>query len=661
MEFSDTKDGRTSAPAAETPSWVEGHILNPMANGLVVTPYNAIANAVNAATPGEILGKAEMRPMAQTEFMSPGWFVQNVSHGLGAIVPYVIAGKGAGALMKGTATRFALNGPSAGFLQSEIGAQVVGAAALDFARDTHGGETRLGNAVGGGVGMFVFAKGNAFTGAADGLLQRGATRFAIGSVGGVAGLTSSRLMSGENITGEDILKAGITGGTMNVALPPTQHFITKGFERTSTAVSNYANSKPVKDFYRSSGAESLYWSTRTNVRDGVTAARQSTHRFLNEHNLSHPVQRFMGAAFPREVAANRPVLTPENNPVSTFEKALPEYFERVKKGEDMHYSNEKIDRHKLFYEMQDVKAGFAAKLMEVWHGTADKPGLKHYSDAELATSTTSAERVAEIRNALQQSSKRVNNSDRDALTDAIEKLAPKELYEDMRYDSYSVDMLSLGAQKFYGYDFDKMQKNMRMPPAHHHRDHQNYITPNDWMPFNATPELANLFHGSNSASLGSIIRERGMLSSAELRLRGLEQASGESAGQEFPRRSISITRDFNEALAYTHQGPEYISEFPLVYGISSSIAPRVYKAGSHEPGELLVQKLGLGNNWLTRLGLRKPDITNIYAPDGEVNNVLQQLKQNRISGVRVVGFNQMPKPNWHPEPTDQQLIDMGYW
>ncbi|MCC6980402.1 MAG: hypothetical protein IT343_18935 [Candidatus Melainabacteria bacterium] len=661
MEFSASSDGRASAPAAETPNWVEGHILNPMANGLVITPYNAVANAVNFATPGDIMGKAQMRPVAQTEFMSGGWLVQNVSHGLGAIVPYVIAGKGAGAVMKGTASKFALNGPAAGFLRSEIGAQVAGAAALDFARDTHGGETRLGNAVGGGVGMFVFAKGNAFTGAADGILQRGATRFAIGSAGGVAGLTSSRLVSGENITGEDILKAGITGGAMNIALPPAQHYITRGFERAGTAASGALNSKPVKDFYRSSGTESLYWSTRASVKDGMTEARKFTHRFLNEHNLSHPVQRFMQGAFPREASVNKPVLTAENNPVNTFEKALPEYFERVKKGEDLHYSKERIDRHKLFYEMQDVKAGFAAKLMEVWHGTADKPGLKHYSDAELATPTTSAERVAQIRLALQQSSKRVNNSDRDALTDSIEKLAPKELYEDLRYDSYSVDMLSLGAQKFYGYDFNKMQENMRMPPAHHHRDHQNYITPNEWMPFDATPQLANLFHGSNSASLGSIIRERGMLSSAELRLRGLEQASGESAGQQFPRRAISITRDFNEALAYTHQGPEYISEFPLVYGISGAIAPRVYKAGSHEPGELLVQKLALGNNWLTRLGFRKPDITNIYAPDGEVNNVMRQLSQNRITGVRVVGFNQMPKPNWHPEPTNQQLIDMGYF
>lgn len=660
MEFTDASDGRKTAPAAETPNWVEGHILNPMTNGLVVTPYNAIANAVNAVTPGDIMGKAEMRPISQTEFMSPGWFVQNVSHGLGAIAPYVIAGKGAGAVMKGTATKFALNGPSAAFLQSEIAAQATGAAMLDFARDTHGGETRLGNAVGGGVGMFIFAKGNKLTGAADGLIQRGATRFAVGSVGGVAGLTSSRLVSGESISGEDIVKAGITGGTMNFALPPTQHFITKGFERAGTAVSEYANSKPVKDFYRSSGAESLYWRARAGYRDGMTEVRKATHQFLGEHNLNHPVQRFMNAAFPREVAVSKPVLTAQNNPATTFEKALPEYFERVKKTDELYDPPNKGDRYTWYQQSQEVKSDFAAKLMEVWHGTAEKPGLKHYSDAELATSTTSAERVAEIRHALQQSSKRINNSDRDALTDAIEKLAPKELYEDLRYDSYSVDLLAKGSEKFYGYDISAMEKNMSMPRMHHHRDHNNYITPNDWMPFDATPQLANLFHGSHSASLGSIMRERGMMSSAELRLRGLEQKSGESAGQEFPRRAISITRDFNEAFAYTHQGPEFISEFPVIYGISKDIAPRVYRAGAHEPGELLIDKMSLGNTLLTRLGLRRPDITNIYVPDAEVSSVAQQLWRNRVSGVNVVGFNQIPKPNWHPEPTVQEMLDMGY-
>ncbi|WP_457836266.1 hypothetical protein, partial [Staphylococcus aureus] len=64
----------------------------------------------------------------------------------------------------------------------------------------------------------------------------------------MAGYAGNRLASGESLNGEELVKAGITGGTMNVALPPTQHFITKGFEHAGSKVSETWNSKPVKDF-----------------------------------------------------------------------------------------------------------------------------------------------------------------------------------------------------------------------------------------------------------------------------------------------------------------------------------------------------------------------------------------------------------------------------
>jgi hypothetical protein len=659
MELDATPGERkVSAPVNESPSWLEGHVLNPFVNGIAITPYNAVANAVNFATPGDLLGKAEALPVSQTEFLTPGWFVQNVSGGLGAIVPYVIAGKAAGGVMKGTAGRFALNGPTAGILTSDIAAATTGAAVLDFARDTHEGETRFGNAVGGGVAMFAFAKGNALTGVAENILQRGVTRFGVGTVGGMAGYAGSRLTSGESVNGEDLLKAGITGGTMNVALPPTQHMITRGFERAGTTAHDVWNSKPVRDVWNSNSVQGAYWSVRGNTREGFTTARQATYAFLNEHNLTHPLKRFMERNAPREMPVVKPALTAENNPVTAFEKALPEYFQRIQKGEEAYELNATGNRYDVVREMQQVRGDFAAKLMEVWHGKDGKPGMKHYTDAELATQTTSVERVAQIRNALTQSSRREHRSDK--LTDALVELAPKGVTENLSYETYAMDGIGFGREKFYGYDEASMRQKMGMPQMHHHRDHHNYNTPNEWMPYDATPLLANLFHGTMSNSLKSVMSEGGILSSRELRLRGLSQTTGESAGQEFPRHEVSITRDFNEAFAYHRHSPEFLTEFPVVYGISKSVAPRIRSAGMLEPGELLIPRMGLGHNLLTRLGLRNPDITNMYVPDAEVHNVTQQLWANRVKGVKVVGFNQIPEPKWHPEPTVQEMIDMGY-
>lgn len=51
--------------------------------------------------------------------------------------------------------------------------------------------------------------------------------------------------------------------------------------------------------------------------------------------------------------------------------------------------------------------------------------------------------------------------------------------------------------------------------------------------------------------------------------------------------------------------------------------PRLKIAGISEPGELLVDKLRIGSSWLTKLGLRKMEISHIYVPDGEVSVQLQ--------------------------------------
>jgi hypothetical protein len=87
----------------------------------------------------------------------------------------------------------------------------------------------------------------------------------------------------------------------------------------------------------------------------------------------------------------------------------------------------------------------------------------------------------------------------------------------------------------------------------------------------------------------------------------------------------------------------------VVFGISKEVAnKKAWSAGAVEPGELLVDKLRLGSSWLQKLGLVKPEITHMYVPDGQVDVVSQALKAHRIKGLKVVGFNDIDEPLWHP-------------
>ncbi len=189
---------------------------------------------------------------------------------------------------------------------------------------------------------------------------------------------------------------------------------------------------------------------------------------------------------------------------------------------------------------------------------------------------------------------------------------------------------------------------MAMPRAHFVKDHDG-LAPMSWMPFEPTDKITNLFHGTVSSSLPGVFAEGGMLPSYEMRLRGITHA-GESAGQEFAKRSISITRDFNESWAYHRHSPIGLDTYPVVFGISADVTPRVRSAGFIEPGEQLIDRLKLGISLATTLGLRSPEITHIYVPDSKIPEVNQMLKAYRIKGVSVVGVNELPEPNWKPVP-----------
>ncbi|MBS1998898.1 MAG: hypothetical protein JSS86_21380, partial [Cyanobacteria bacterium SZAS LIN-2] len=291
-------------------------------------------------------------------------------------------------------------------------------------------------------------------------------------------------------------------------------------------------------------------------------------------------------------------------------------------------------------------------LITLLHGTPEQPGIAQHSDAALATAEMPAERIAAMRKTLMSSAK--VDGDSSPLTAGLAELAgfKAEGRELRKYELNMVGSIFKAKGLHYGYSDEEVMKRMSMP-GQLYQYRRAYGVPVDWTPFKATEQLPNFFHGTVSSSLPSIFTERALLPSAELRLRGIKQVAGESAQQEFPRRAISFTTDFNEAWVYHRHSPEDLVNFPVVLGISSRVAARAYPAGMLEPGELLVDKLRIGTSPLNRLGLRIPDVTHIYVPDPLIDLVNQTLARYRVRGVQVVGLNQLEKPQWTPLTPEQ--------
>lgn len=633
-ELSDSPKRNESEVKQPEPNWLEANLLNPFVNAAVVTPGNAIANSVNFVACNDLVGKLHTRDVQPAALGTGEWFAQNVSGGLGAIIPYVIAGKVAGAGMRSLSGKLATESLTANFLKNEIAAQVIGASALDFARDTRPGETHLGNAAGGAAGFYIFSKGNAFA-KTENFWQRHTARAGIGALGGVASLSTASLVSGEGLPGtRSLAEAAITGGTMNIVMPPLQKALTP------------------------SEIRSAYYNTKWKIGEGYTEARRLGYSALNALDLQHPVQRASNALYGIDDATlyNRAAapLTADNNPIATFEREVPKYFRNISEREAALAAVEGPEalspwgRHQA---LEPVRTEFGVKLLEMWHGTKDGPGIKHHTDVELATASgVPVERVAEIRKAVATpvSTHKIDENV-SPLTVSLAKLANHDIEGVSIFnDPYVVDIINASRGKYFGYDPKELGNRMAMPSWHHYKDH-GYGTPVEWSPFEPSPNLPSYFHGSMSPSLPSIARERSLFNSKEMRIRGIAQETGESANESSPRRAVSMTRDFDEAWAYHNHSPQSVAAFPLVYGISRDVAPRTWRAGSLEPGELLTNRLRFGDSIF---GWRKSDISHIFAPDPEVAAIAQGLATRGVRGVRVVGFSEIPKPEWKPVTTD---------
>ncbi len=200
--------------------WWTDNVWHPFVNGTGVTQI--CNNFVDK--------KIEPAYVAPAKTLSTDWAVQSLASAGGAILTYTIAGKVAGAGLDKLGSSLNLQGASARFLTNATTAQIVGAAAFDFAKAPNPGETRLGNTVGSVAAFGMFAAGNHLLGTsriAQSSIATGLGRIAVGAAGGLTSLETSHFVSGmlgqkSEISWDDRLKAMANGGFVNFALPPIQ-------------------------------------------------------------------------------------------------------------------------------------------------------------------------------------------------------------------------------------------------------------------------------------------------------------------------------------------------------------------------------------------------------------------------------------------------------
>jgi hypothetical protein len=206
-------------------SWAQHNVLDPAMNAGPLAIYNVAADV--AHLPELHLSVDEAKPY------SANWFVQGLSGGVGAAAPFLLAGAGAGKVFR--AADGALAGTKVGealspILTSTRAANVAGAAAFGAMQKPDEGHTRLGNAVGMGLGFMVFDKGNMLSRdlpLASKLLAYPMTGF----VGGAVMSEGSQVFSDGKLAPVDkVLQSAVQGMTLNSVMP----LAGEGFKRVST-------------------------------------------------------------------------------------------------------------------------------------------------------------------------------------------------------------------------------------------------------------------------------------------------------------------------------------------------------------------------------------------------------------------------------------------
>jgi tRNA nucleotidyltransferase/poly(A) polymerase len=245
LEFGDYIEKTNAVGELEQPNLAEmlsraaeatgNAVVKPLVNAAVIEPIRTLGRLADGTVSqfgAQTNIQHAIKPL-HVETAAPfsgQWYLQSVSAGLGSLVPYTVAGKTAGAILRRTGSALAVKGSAAAILKNEHAAFVAGAFAYDGLRPTHEGETHWGNALGGAAGFVAFGTGNEI----GRRLKTTGDRLVMRAVTGVIGadlhaLVSTGISQNRLITEKEMLHAGIGGGTMNVLLPTVQNAITRAF------------------------------------------------------------------------------------------------------------------------------------------------------------------------------------------------------------------------------------------------------------------------------------------------------------------------------------------------------------------------------------------------------------------------------------------------
>jgi hypothetical protein len=259
----------------ERGNWFAENILKPMAHGTgAVQVTNTLIDVANTGL--KAVGKDEIGKIApveyeQAQFGSANWLAQTGAGGVGAIVPYVIAGKATGGLLRAggeaaIANGIELNAGTMRLLASEKTATILGAGLYEGLKEPGQGESRLANAAGtmAGFAVFEFAPGmigKAMPGLASMNISAlsktvpvglGFNRIATGMAGGTVSYLTSHELAGQSIDGKELMQSAITGGVMNVALPALQETLAKPIDAFNNRI---GRGVPVQRWLSNQGQE----------------------------------------------------------------------------------------------------------------------------------------------------------------------------------------------------------------------------------------------------------------------------------------------------------------------------------------------------------------------------------------------------------------------
>ncbi len=221
-------------PTRFSATWMQENVLNPAVNAGPLGVYNTAAALVDL--PVVHLKQAEAKPY------SPEWFTQSLASGVGAAVPFMLAGAATGSLMRaadrgltGTALGATLNP----YLTSQKVATIAGASIYGFLQTPDADHTRLGNAIGMGVGIAVFAKGNELVKNMP-MLQKALAYPVIGFVGGATMAEASQLASNFKLADPDkVLEAAVQGMTMNTVMGLGAEYLNNRMIKEQKAYNEY--------------------------------------------------------------------------------------------------------------------------------------------------------------------------------------------------------------------------------------------------------------------------------------------------------------------------------------------------------------------------------------------------------------------------------------